>query len=142
MDTNALHILLMLGFYRSNKRIVQHITKEGLMPGQPKILECLRLHEGCSQKEIAEECILDKSTVTSLLKRMEKAGYIRKEPKPDDQRSISIFLTPLGKEKAALARAVMYHIDDDMWKGISEEDKSQFIRTFHRIIENQKEWEM
>lgn len=71
MDEEALHILLMLVFHRSNREIARRIKREGLMPGQPKILEYLWFHDGASQKDISRECIIDKSTVTSLLKRME-----------------------------------------------------------------------
>lgn len=49
------------------------------MPGQPKTLEYLWFHDSASQKDISRECIIDKLTVTSLLKRMEKLDLIRKE---------------------------------------------------------------
>ena len=100
MDEEALHILLLLGFHRSNREIGRRIKREGLMPGQPKILEYLWFHDGASQKDISRECIIDKSTVTSLLKRMEKLDLIRKETRPEDQRGVAIFLTETGWEKA------------------------------------------
>ena len=140
MDEEALHILLMLGFHRSNREIGRRIKREGLMPGQPKILEYLWFHDGASQKDISRECIIDKSTVTSLLKRMEKLDLIRKETRPDDQRGINIYLTDKGWEKAKEIRKVIYATDDAMWQGIPEEEKQQFMRTFHKIIANQKKW--
>lgn len=140
MDEEALHILLMLGFHRLNREIARRIKREGLMPGQPKILEYLWFHDGASQKDISRECIIDKSTVTSLLKRMEKLDLIRKETRPDDQRGINIYLTDKGWEKAKEIRKVIYATDDAMWQGIPEEEKQQFMRTFHKIIANQKKW--
>lgn len=140
MDEEALHILLMLGFHRSNREIARRIKREGLMPGQPKILEYLWFHDGASQKDISRECIIDKSTVTSLLKRMENLDLIRKETRPDDQRGINIYLTDKGWEKAKEIRKVIYATDDAMWQGIPEEEKQQFMRTFHKIIANQKKW--
>lgn len=140
MDEEALHILLMLGFHRSNREIARRIKREGLMPGQPKILEYLWFHDGASQKDISRECIIDKSTVTSLLKRMEKLDLIRKETRPDDQRGTNIYLTDKGWEKAKEIRKVIYATDDAMWQGIPEEEKQQFMRTFHKIIANQKKW--
>ena len=140
MDEEALHILLMLGFHRSNREIARRIKREGLMPGQPKILEYLWFHDGASQKDISRECIIDKSTVTSLLKRMEKLDLIRKETRPDDQRGINIYLTDKGWEKAKEIRKVIYATDDAMWQGIPEEEKQQFMRTFHKTIANQKKW--
>ncbi|WP_302528088.1 MarR family winged helix-turn-helix transcriptional regulator [Megasphaera elsdenii] len=130
----------MLGFHRSNREIARRIKREGLMPGQPKILEYLWFHDGASQKDISRECIIDKSTVTSLLKRMENLDLIRKETRPEDQRGVAIFLTDKGWEKAKRIRQVIYATDDAMWQGIPEEEKQQFMRTFHKIIANQKKW--
>lgn len=140
MDEEALHILLLLGFHRSNREIVRRIRQEGLMPGQPKILEYLWFHDGAGQKDIGRECIIDKSTVTSLLKRMEKLDLIRKETRPEDQRGVAIFLTDKGWEKARRIREVIYSIDDEMWQGIEPEARRQFVQTFHRIMNNEKKW--
>lgn len=140
MDEEALHILLLLGFHRSNREIGRRIKQEGLMPGQPKILEYLWLHDGASQKDISRECIIDKSTVTSLLKRMEKLELIRKETRPEDLRGVAIFLTEKGWEKAKRIREVIYGIDDEMWQGIEPEARQQFMQTFHRIMDNEKKW--
>lgn len=141
MDENALHILLMLGFFRSNREILHRIVALDLMPGQPKILECLQRHDGCSQKEIGHFCILDKSTVTSLLKRMEGAGLIRKEPEPQDQRSLRVYLTETGRQKGKQVQELMEKIDGTMWEGISPQEKALFLKIFHQIINNQKKWE-
>ena len=140
MDQEALHILLLIGFHRSNREIGRYIKQEGLMPGQPKILEYLWFHDGASQKEIGQECIIDKSTVTSLLKRMEKLELIRKEPRPDDQRGVSIFMTEKGREKAKRIREIIYGLDDFMWQGIDTEEQQRFMETFRKIIKNQKKW--
>ena len=140
MDQEALHILLLIGFHRSNREISRYIKQEGLMPGQPKILEYLWFHDGASQNEIGQECIIDKSTVTSLLKRMEKLELIRKEPRPDDQRGVSIFMTEKGREKAKRIREIIYGLDDFMWQGIEPEEQQRFMETFRKIIKNQKKW--
>lgn len=82
MDLEALHILLLIGFNRSTREIGRYTKQEGLMPGQPKILEYLWFHDGAGQKEIGQECIIDKSTVTSLLKRMENWNSSAKKAVP------------------------------------------------------------
>lgn len=140
MDLEALHILLLIGFHRSNREIGRYIKQEGLMPGQPKILEYLWFYDGASQKEIGRECIIDKSTVTSLLKRMEKLELVRKEIRPDDQRGVSIFLTEKGFEKAKRIREIIYGLDDFMWQGIEPDEQQRFMETFRKIIKNQKKW--
>lgn len=60
-----------------------------------------------SPKEIGKLCIVDKSTTTSLLNKMEKMNYIAKKNQNHDKRSIHIHLTKLGKEKAKLVKQIV-----------------------------------
>ncbi len=137
---HELHLLLLESFFRNNRHVQKQITAAGLFPGQPKILEFLLTHNGCSQKEISTGCILDKSTVTSLLKRMEKTGLVYKEQDAQDQRASHIFLTPTGSEKARWVQQAFQAIDQHSLQGISQEEQAAFIRTFQKIIANQKKW--
>lgn len=138
---HAFHLLLLESFFRNNRYIQKQITAAGLFPGQPKILEFLLTHDGCSQKEIGLGCILDKSSVTSLLKRMEKTGLVYKEQDSQDQRASHIFLTPTGKEKARWVQQTLQAIDQYSLQGISPKDQQTFLRIFQKIIANQIKWD-
>lgn len=140
MTQPSLHLLLLEVFLRSNRELTRKLPKAGLLPGQPKILEFLLTHEGCSQTDISEGCILDKSTVTSLLKRMEAAALISKQPYVYDQRSSLIFLTDLGKEKAYWVKKTLQAIDEAELADITSAERRQFKQTLAKIIQNQKKW--
>ena len=140
MTQPSLHLLLLEAFLRSNKELTKKLPEAGLLPGQPKILEFLLTHNGCSQKEIGEGCILDKSTVTSLLKRMEAGALIYKKPDANDQRSSLIHLTALGKEKALWVQKTLCKIDEVELADITTEERQQFKQTLNKIIQNQKKW--
>ena len=133
MNYHDLHYLLLLGFNRSNKAIVSKTSLEGLMPGQPKILEFLLEHDGCTQKEISNGCVLDKSTVTSLLSRM--------VPCSQDRRVTRIYLTQKGCTLAKRVAFICDSVNKAAWQGISQEDRCHFIQTFQNILENLKELE-
>ena len=77
MLAQELHYLLLVGYQYSSRAIIKQTNARQLMPGQPKILEFLLEHNGCTQREIGEGCALDKSTVTSLLYRMEDLGLVK-----------------------------------------------------------------
>ena len=71
----------------------------------PQYLVMLVLWEqdGMSVKEIGERLFLDSGTLTPLLKRMERAGLVRRTRSSEDERQVIVALTPLGeglKEKA------------------------------------------
>lgn len=125
---------------RSNREFSKRLPEAQLLPGQPKILEFLLTHNGCTQREISEGCILDKSTVTSLLKRMEKTSLIDKKAHPQDQRASLIFLTPTGKQKALWVQEQLTVIDEAELQNIPEQERQQFLLTLEKIIQKQKTW--
>lgn len=136
MNYGDLHYLLLLAFNRSNKAIVRQTAKGDLLPGQPKILEFLWEHPDCTQKEISLGCVLDKSTVTSLVTRMEQQNYLTKAPDPSDRRNYRLSLTEKGKEKALEVRKVCAYVDKIAWQDIPPEEQKQFLKTFQKILLN------
>ena len=102
MLDNELHFLLLRAFNHSNRRIDAAIRAMGLLPGQPKIIECLAGRDGRTATDICDECILDKSTMTGLLKRMEDHGLVGREISETNRRSYHrVFLTALGRSYEA-----------------------------------------
>ena len=53
---------------------------------------------------------LDTGTLSPLLKRLEKTGYIRRERSAEDERQVVIRLTPLGLAKRPVAEAILAEI--------------------------------
>ena len=48
-------------------------------------------------KELGRQLYLDSGTLTPLLKRLEKQGYLTRTKDPDDERSLLVDLTPEGR---------------------------------------------
>lgn len=136
MNYQELHYLLLVAGNYSNKAIVKRMRSQNLMPGQPKILDFLLDHDKCTQKEISKGCVLDKSTVTSLLSRMEKTNLIRKIPCMEDRRNSIVTLTEEGFQKALHVRKICHSVDRQAWEGISEAEKNITIQTLLHIIMN------
>ena len=74
MLSGELHFLLLKSFHHSNKNIVQKISSLKLLPGQPKILEYLLEHNGFIAKDLSNYFVFVKSTITTILVRIEKDG--------------------------------------------------------------------
>lgn len=136
MSQNELHYLLMLGFNRSNHAITSQTGKWELLPGQPKILEFLLQHNGCTQKEIGKGCALDKSTVTSLLSRMEAKGLLTRRPAEEDRRHVQVFLTESGTHWAVQTVEICSKVDEKALSGLSSEEIQNFLATFRKVLDN------
>ena len=100
MLEDQFHFQLLKCFNHQKRWINQRTIQIDVLPGQSKVLQCLDEHGPLSPKEIGKLCIVDKSTTTSLLNKMEKMNYIEKKTQNQDKRSIQIHLTKRGYEKA------------------------------------------
>ena len=136
MLNEELHVLLLRAFHHCNKRIVQRTSRLPLLPGQPKILEYVEENNGCIAKDICRGCVLDKSTMTSLLTRMEREGLLVKSGSPADRRAYHIFLTPKGEQAAREVKRIFSETDEKAFQGISASERAGFLSTLNKIIAN------
>lgn len=95
-----LHYLLMKSNAMLSRRILSEVSRLGLTPGQPKVLDFLLQYNEADQKTIAAYCEIEQTTVGSILLRMENEGLVRRRQKDGNRRSLYVSLTPAGKEKA------------------------------------------
>ena len=70
----------------------------GLTYPQYLVMAVLWEKDGRTVGEIGEKLLLESSTLTPLLKRLEKAGMVRRTRDQDDARVVRIQLTPKGAE--------------------------------------------
>lgn len=136
MLNEELHFLLLKSFHHSNKEIVQQILSLGMLPGQPKILEYLLEHDGAIAKEISSACVIDKSTITGLINRMEKRGLIYKKNHHLDRRACHIYLTEKGIEFGHQVKKVCLDVDKKALQGISEKEQYQLLQLLNKVISN------
>ena len=76
MLEDQFHFQLLKCFNHQKRWINQRTIQIDVLPGQSKVLQCLDEHGPLSPKEIGKLCIVDKSTTTSLLNKMEKMNGI------------------------------------------------------------------
>lgn len=69
----------------------------GLTYTQYIVLLVLWERDGVSVSEIGEKLMLDNGTLSPLLKKLEQAGFIRRERSHEDERIVVITLTEAGK---------------------------------------------
>lgn len=80
----------------------------------PQYLALLVLWErdGLTVGELGERLYLDSGTLTPLLKRMETAGWIRRERAAEDERRVIVSLTPDGRALRQKARRIPLQLAD------------------------------
>lgn len=74
-----------------------HVRELGLTPPQFDVIATLGNTEGMSMKDIADATLVTKGTLTGIVDRLEKKGFVRREVPPDNRRSFTVVLTPEGE---------------------------------------------
>lgn len=124
---------------RSRKQLIRPKLQElGLTPGQGQvgILNRLLQKPNISQRELADLCHLDVTTMSRSLDRLEEEGYLRREKNPDCRRSYQVCLTKAGEKKAKEVQAVLRQMDEIICKDLTEQEHSEFLRILRKICGN------
>lgn len=112
------------------------LNDEGLFSGQHHIIMLLFHNDGQTVGQIAKHLGVAPATASVSIKRMEKAGFIKRKADEKDARTVKIFLTDKG-------RSVMKNIGDKMNEQekritscLTEEEISVLSDMLDKIIKN------
>src|SRR5688572_20928940 len=108
----------------------------GLTRSQWSVLAHLRREDGVQQQRLAELLELTPITMTGLLDRLERDGWVERRPDPEDRRAKRIFLTekvaPVMKKIQALGKEVR----QSAVEGLSEAEQQKLISLLLRVRTN------
>ena len=107
----------------------------GVHTGQGAILSALGERGPSSQKELAEYRHVSAATISVMLRRMEKSGWIVRS-QSEDGKCNEISLTDAGEELSVALSQDMEGEPERVFAGLSEEDKLAAQRIFLKISEN------
>lgn len=126
----------------SNFFIVSQLEKlgmKGIVPSHGDIIVTLIKYGELTMTEIADKINKDRSTVTTLVKKLNKIGFTATKKNKGDQRSNFVFLTPKGKELEEGFNHISEKIYEVQFKGITEEEKEIFRNVLIKIYDNFKQ---
>ena len=85
-------------YQKAHSNFKKRLQQYDLTPMRHLVLEALWDEEGLTAGEIARRLVLDNATLSGVIDRMTKTGWVVKEADPGDKRAMQIFLTPKAKE--------------------------------------------
>lgn len=125
---------------RISERILKKHDVE-INSAQGRIMFALWQKDGVSINELAKKTQLKKSTLTSMLDRLEKMGYIKRLRSKKDRRKILIKRT----EKDRTMEKKYVEVSEEMtrlfYKGFSKSEIDRFEKDLERILNNLTEFE-
>ena len=92
--------------------------------------------DGLTVGEIGEKLLLDNGTLSPLLKKMEQAGYVRRERSREDERVVVITLTEAGRALQEKAKDVPAKVAGCI--DLPPEKAQALYGLLYELLENQK----
>jgi DNA-binding MarR family transcriptional regulator len=135
---------LMAKIRQVGGRISERILKKHdveINSAQGRIMFALWQKDGVSINELAKKTQLKKSTLTSMLDRLERMGYIRRQRSKKDRRKILIKRT----EKDRTMEKKYVEVSEEMtrlfYNGFSRSQIDRFENDLEQILDNLTEFE-
>ena len=110
---------------KGNRFIIEELKKngaEGLVPSHGDILVCLYQNNKMTMKDIADTIHRTTPTVTVLVDKLEKSGYLKREISQEDNRYTYIVLTKKGQDFKPVFEKISQNLNDVLYKNLSEQE--------------------
>lgn len=104
--------------------------ESGVSPVEAHVLTYLRSYAPTAVGELVRVFGIKQSTFTSMLDRLENAGYIRREINRGDRRSFMIHLSDAGAELAERSNRQLIAFEEELRARVTPRD----IAGFHAVM--------
>lgn len=120
-----------------NKLIIAALKDAGLTdiaPSHGDILAHLLAEGPCHMSVLARRIRRTRSTITALVEKMERSGYVERRPDPTDARGVLVCLTARGKALAPVMDAVSRALEELIASRLSAEEADALERLLSRCV--------
>lgn len=110
------------------------VQAAGLGSLEWRLLATLSDGDGLTIGELAREILAQQPTLTKLVQRMEKAGWVQRGADPADARRTLVFETKQGRATVAALLAQAKVHEDSLLEGFSERDVTALKKILRTLI--------
>jgi DNA-binding MarR family transcriptional regulator len=107
---------------------------EGLTVTQLRLLNWVAEEGGLSNADLADRLYVTRPSVSALLDRLERGGFIRREIAPNDRRGIRIWLEERGLRAVSQTRQETREFARRLWHSLSDKDLETVTRALILLV--------
>lgn len=122
-----------------NRYIVSEMAKhgiDGIATSHGDIIYALFKTPRLTMADISKRIHKDKSTVTALVEKLVRLGYVIKERDKEDARVVYVALTPKGRELEPIFESISKQMLDQFYFNVSEKEKDVLLSILKKIDSN------
>ncbi|MEZ2350760.1 MarR family winged helix-turn-helix transcriptional regulator [Caballeronia sp. RCC_10] len=141
-DPATIQLETSLGYYLAKARNVlmartdQALKPLGLTSQQIGVILCLASGRARTPLELSREMSYDSGSMTRMLDRLEKKGFVRRTRSDTDRRIVELALSERGHEAAARLPAIGAAVLNEQLHGFSRAELDSLIAMLSRVIDN------
>jgi DNA-binding MarR family transcriptional regulator len=125
--------------HRAHHALLSDVTARtvvalGVSPAQLATIHYVSKHAGCSLTDVANLLDVAKSAVTSMVKRMEAAELLRREPNTKDGRGSLLFVTSKGESVRVQALPLLRKLNAEIMEGFSPGEVETILRFLNSLV--------
>ena len=112
---------------------IQGISGVNVTHAEAHVLAFLHVHSPVSIDAIHWSIGHKRSTLTSILRRLESRGYITRRSSDTDRRSFIIDLSPAGEKAAARIYRLLERLEREITRSVPPRDIRSFLRVLSSV---------
>jgi DNA-binding MarR family transcriptional regulator len=118
------------------KALADELGPHRITTGQWSALRVLWQEEGLSQVELAQRMMVEKASLTAVLKAMASGGLITRIRNTEDRRKVNIYLTAAGRRLKSKILPLIGQINKRATRRLSSADVHQLHTLLARVMIN------
>lgn len=114
------------------KKYTYYLKKHDLTYTSFMVIMAIENDEKINIKSLGRRVFLDSGTLTPLLKKLEKKGYVQRMREKEDERNLQITLTENGINIKPTLEAISDQVFDDF--DITHEENEELVNSLKHVI--------
>lgn len=107
-----------------------------ISPSYGDVLYILGTEDAVNLRDISRLSYKDKSTITGIINRLEKSGYVIKKRNRADKRLIDVQLTEKALNIRPALQKISGKLNSKLFSGLSEQEKTALFQLMSRVNRN------
>ncbi|MEI2281626.1 MarR family winged helix-turn-helix transcriptional regulator [Paenibacillus polysaccharolyticus] len=116
----------------------EQVNELGLNAQQGRVIGYIYEHqdEGLIQKNLADAFNRRDATITSMLKGLEKNGYIVRKIPADNERQKNLYVLPKGEQVIQDIEQMFATVENEIVKSLTDEEQATLMRLLTKVNQN------
>ncbi|HEY0611762.1 MAG TPA: MarR family winged helix-turn-helix transcriptional regulator [Chitinophaga sp.] len=121
---------------RRRNRKNELLSEANIYEGQDILLHHLAIEDGQTMSELAGKVCVQAATLSTMIRRMEANGLIKKEADQQDKRASRIYFTAKGRDVYAQTGKIWNELDKRTLKDLSADEKKTLDQLLKKVLKN------